>query len=187
MRVELLPGTDNVVRFPLERCERPTLELLREIAPDIRQVLNLAEVFGIDPPATDLRERTDAATAEHIANHVPADLPAREDVLRAMQGEAVNRAVAAVRAAHDVWSAEGDAQRLVLEAQNDPSFQTAPLTERADHLAEQAAVLTLEARARSEEAEGVARAVGFALRGEAWTPRNVTADAMALFNFPAAG
>ena len=29
MRVELLPGMTNVVRFPLERRARPTLELLR--------------------------------------------------------------------------------------------------------------------------------------------------------------
>jgi hypothetical protein len=187
MRVELLPGSENVFRFPLERCERPTLDLLREIAPDVRQVLNLAEVFGIDPPVTDLRERTDAATAEHIANHVPADLPARDDVLRGMQAEVVTSAVAAVRAARDAWSAEGVAQQSVLDAQNGASFQLWPLKMRADHLAEQAAVLTLEARALSEQAEGVARAVGFALRDEPWTPRNVAAEAMTLFDFPAAG
>ncbi len=38
MRVEVLPGMTNVVRFPVERRARPTLELLREIAPDVRVV-----------------------------------------------------------------------------------------------------------------------------------------------------
>src|SRR5208283_3801485 len=32
MRAELLPGMTNVLRFPVERRARPTLELLREIA-----------------------------------------------------------------------------------------------------------------------------------------------------------
>ena len=55
MRVELLPGMTNVVRFPVERRARPTLELLRGIAPDVREVLNLAEAFGMEMPLPDLR------------------------------------------------------------------------------------------------------------------------------------
>jgi hypothetical protein len=43
-------------------------------------------------------------------------------------------------------------------------------------LTERAAVLLVEAHVQSEEAEGAARAVGFALRGEAWTPRDVAAE-----------
>ena len=46
MRVELLPGMTNVVRFPLEHRARRTLELLRGVAPDVREVLNVAEAFG---------------------------------------------------------------------------------------------------------------------------------------------
>ena len=60
MRIELLPGMTNVVRFPVERRARATLELLRGIAPDVREVLSLAEAFGIEPPVHDLRERADA-------------------------------------------------------------------------------------------------------------------------------
>ena len=33
----------NVLRFPIERRARPTLDLLREIAPDVREVLNIAD------------------------------------------------------------------------------------------------------------------------------------------------
>jgi hypothetical protein len=65
MRVELLPGMTNVVRFPVERRARPTLELLRGIAPDVREVLNLAEAFGMEMPVPDLRERVDAASRAH--------------------------------------------------------------------------------------------------------------------------
>ena len=68
MRVELLPGMKNVLRFPIERRARPTLDLLREIAPDVREVLNIAEAFGMEPPAHGLREHVDAATAGHIAD-----------------------------------------------------------------------------------------------------------------------
>ena len=68
MRVDLLPGMTNVVRFPLERRARPTLELLRGIAPDVREVMNVAKAFGMEGPLPDLRERADIATAEHIAH-----------------------------------------------------------------------------------------------------------------------
>jgi len=40
MRIELLPGMTNVVRFPVERRARATLELLRGVAPDVREVVN---------------------------------------------------------------------------------------------------------------------------------------------------
>ena len=61
----------NVLRFPIERRASPTLDLLREIAPDVREVLNIAEAFGMEPPAHGLREQVDAATAKHIASQVP--------------------------------------------------------------------------------------------------------------------
>jgi len=33
---ELLDGMTNVVRFPVEQRARPTIELLRDIRPDLR-------------------------------------------------------------------------------------------------------------------------------------------------------
>jgi hypothetical protein len=41
--------------------------------------------------------------------------------------------------------------------------------------------LFIEALVAAEEAEGVARAVGLARRGEPWTPRDLRADEAALF------
>ena len=65
MRIEMLPGLTNVIRFPVERRARPTLELLREIAPDPREVGNVAEAFGLDYPVSGLRDAADASTAGH--------------------------------------------------------------------------------------------------------------------------
>ena len=76
MRIELLPGETNVLRFPVEQRARPTLELLRDLAPDVREVLAVAEAYGLDMPVNDLRDRVDLSTAEHIANQVPAARPA---------------------------------------------------------------------------------------------------------------
>ena len=45
MQIELLPGLTNVIRFPLEERVRPSIMLLHEIEPDVREVLNLAEAF----------------------------------------------------------------------------------------------------------------------------------------------
>lgn len=89
MRIELLAGMMNVVRFPTERRARPTLDLLRAIAPDVREVLNLADAFGIEAPVHDLRDRVDAETAEHIVNQVPAQGLAREAMLRELEAPVI--------------------------------------------------------------------------------------------------
>ena len=105
MRVELLPGMTNVVRFPLERRARPTLELLRAVTPDVREVLNVAEAFGMEMPVPDLRERVDAATAEHIANQIPAGGAEREAMLGELLEPVLAGALASCREAHDAWAA----------------------------------------------------------------------------------
>ena len=176
MRIELLPGMTNVVRFPVERRARATLELLRGIAPDVREVLSLAEAFGIEPPVHDLRERADAATADYIAAQVPPDAPTREAMLTELERSVVERAVAACRAAHDTSLEASGAQQLLLGAQTAGQFWIDGLRERAEALTERAATQLLTAHARAEEAEGVARAVGLARRGGTWVPRSVADD-----------
>jgi hypothetical protein len=57
MRIELLSGETNVLRFPVEQRARPTLELLRDLAPDVREVLAVAEAYGLDMPVNDLQDR----------------------------------------------------------------------------------------------------------------------------------
>jgi hypothetical protein len=181
--VELLPGMTNVVRFPVERRARPTLELLRGIAPDVREVLNLAEAFGVERPVPDLRERVDAATVEHIANQVPAGGAAREAMLCELLEPVVAGAIASCREAHDAWAAAAAAEETLRRARRTVYFRIEPLQERAVALAWRAAELMMIAHMGAEEAEGVARAVGLARSGKAWRPRDVRREAEELFRF----
>ena len=73
------------------------------------------------------------------------------------------------------WCARGGAGNFPSEA----------LEERAVVLARGAADCLFIARMRSQEAEGVARAVCFARGGEAWGPRDVRREAEEVFGFAA--
>ena len=180
MRIEMLPGMTNVVRFPVERRARPTLELLRDIAPDAREVLSIAEAFDLDIPGPDLRARVDQETAEHIVNTI-VDMRMLSSALDELANPTVARAVDACRAAHDASVAAAEAQKVLLSAQISGHFRLDPLRERAEALTLRTAELLIDAHMRVEEAEGVVRAVGFARRGEKWTPRSYRADEEALF------
>jgi hypothetical protein len=171
MRIELLPGLTNVIRFPVERRVRPTLDLLREIAPDAREVGSAIEAFGLEDPTVGLRDAVDASTADHIANHV-RDEPGRrrQEALAEMLNPLLEQAVIACRDAHDTAVAAAEAQQTLVHAQTTGGYWLEPLETKAEDLTERAVVLLVEAHRRSEEAEGVARAVGIALRGETWKP-----------------
>lgn len=182
MRIELVSGTDNVVRFPVERRARPTMNLLREIAPDVREVLQLVESFDLDGLAHDLQHGVDAEMADHILNHVrPEPGPQRRADLAALLAPLVACGVEACRVAHDAALAATKAQQRVVEAQTVGGYWLAPMEERAEALATTAAQLLIDAHVRAEEAEGAARAVGMAIRGETWMPFNLQAEAGALF------
>ena len=171
MHIELLPGLENVIRFPIERRARPTLELLREIAPDSREVSLTALAFGLEEPPHDLRRVVDRRTAEHILNEVPSEPgEVRTAMLAGMLEPLVAAAVEACRVSHDTSCDLVAAQRLLLEAESSGSLWTEKLGERADALSVRSAELLIEAHLRYEEVEGAARAVEGALRGEPWTP-----------------
>ncbi len=175
MRIELLPGTTNVVRFRVERRARPTLGLLRELAPDVGGLLNLAEAFAMEPPAPDLRAQIDAATADYIADNAPAIPDMLETFLSEVEDLAVRSAVASCREAHDAALAASEAQKVLFSAKTG-HFWLEPLQELAETRTEQATVLLLTAHAHAEQAEGVARAVALARQREPWTPRDVAAE-----------
>ena len=56
MRIELTPGMTNVVRFPIERRAKPSMDLVRDIAPDSREVSLVIELFGFDDDIDGLRD-----------------------------------------------------------------------------------------------------------------------------------
>ena len=173
MHIELLPGLDNVIRFPLERRVRPTLALLREIAPDVREVLQVAEAFGLEPPPHRLRQEVDRQTAEYILNEMPAEPDAsRRAALEGLLAPVVTAAVAACRASHDASVAAVALQERWAAAKASGSLWAAPLEARAEALTVRAAEVLVVAHTRCEEAEGAARAVNLALRGDLWLPEN---------------
>ncbi len=59
MNIELSPGLTNVIRFPVEQPARPSYALLTEIEPDIREVMNVAEAFGLEGVDPTLKDATD--------------------------------------------------------------------------------------------------------------------------------
>ena len=182
MRIELLPGLTNVIRFPVERRARPTLDLLREIAPDSREVGCAIEAFGLDDPTVGLRDAVDASTAEHILNQVPGEPgEARLSALDALLSPLLAQAVNACREAHDAAVAAGEAQQQLVRAQIEGGFWLEPIEERANELTFRAVDLLVEAHRSNEEVEGVARAVGIARRGETWAPIDRHGDVEELF------
>lgn len=182
MRIELLPGLTNVIRFPVERRARPTLDLLREIAPDAREVSSAVEAFGLNDPTLGLRDAVDFSTAEYILNHVCAEPgPKRQAALEGLLFPVVEQAIFACRKAHDAAVAAGEAQQTLLYAQTEGGFWLDPLAATAEDLTDVAVDLLVEAHRKAEEAEGVARAVGLAKRGETWAPINRHGDVHDLF------
>ena len=171
MNIELMPGLTNVVRFPIELRLSPSMALIHEIEPDVREVLNVGEAFFLVLPDPDLRDQVDAHTAAYIAEHVlpltPAERrPALDELLRPI----VARAVDACRKADRVGKRSVEAQQRLLQAQTAGSRWLEPLEQAADRLLQEAAELLILAHQRCQEAHGVNRAVSLARRDEAWTP-----------------
>ena len=182
MKIDTIPRTSNVLRFPVERRARPTLGLLCEIAPDVREVLVTAADFRLEPPPPDLREQADASTGEYVVDQF-AGLGVT-DLAVALQGlldPVVAKAVDACRAAYDLGFAASTARQAVMRAQAEGGYWLDPLRERAEALSLQAAEALLHAHLRAEEAFGVARAVDLARRGLSWAPRDRRAEAEGLF------
>ena len=57
---EAMEEWTNVVRFPSGLAMRPSMERLREMEPDVRDVLFVADSLGLAMPPADLRDRVDA-------------------------------------------------------------------------------------------------------------------------------
>ena len=180
MRVEMVAGFDNVVRFPAERRARPTLELLWELEPDVRWVVGLAETFELEMPDYTLSDTADAEAAGYIAGHIPAFGPERRMLLDELLEAALARAATACQDARDASADVAEAEARLAAAQASGGYWLDEMRTRIDGLALQMAKLSVVAHALAEEAKGVARAVRLARSGEAWTPRDFDADFEAL-------
>ena len=172
----------NVVRFPVEKRARPTIDLLRSVAPDSREVDLMAEAAGLAPPDYDLRHRIDQATNERIAlMQLPSKPAERRAALAKLLDQAVDIAIRACGQAKDDMDAAYHAQELFLQATEQGDNNAAALQARADRMLDHANKQRLVAHALCEEAEGISRAVSIALRGEKWQPFDLRAEAAELF------
>jgi hypothetical protein len=163
MQIEMLPGADNVIRFPVEMREKPSMRLLHQLRPDAHILFAQAEGLGFELPRHDLRDRTDQETAEHIAAHRDADGRVPEQFLDNLLEPLLDRAVAAASATAAQRSAESV---LAPDA----------LRERALEMTELAVRLGLEAHVLCEEMIGVERAVRYGRQGEPWVSRDQEAE-----------
>jgi hypothetical protein len=186
MATDVLPGASNVVRFPIEERGRPTLELLRTLAPDLRTVDIVSEAFGLELPSPNFRDRVDGEAAEHIVNNVePHPGAQRSEQLSGLLQPLVVAAVEAARVSRRAWSAVSEGRRKLAQARRAGGFWLQALVERVDVQERQAVEATMEAYLRAEEAEGVARAVSLARSGQAWAPRSTHADMETLLDHEA--
>ncbi len=182
MRWELLPGSSNVYRFPVEIAAKPTADLLRSVAPGVREVSLVAEAFGLEEPPMEVRNASDRAMAERIAATTcwPEDSRATGSALEAMLRLLVERAIRMCREAREAGSRSDDAAEKFVSAELEGGYWLKPLKDASDYWAMESARRLIEAYAAAETAFGAERAVGFALRGEAWSPFDVREEAEAL-------
>ncbi len=183
MRWELMPGTSNVVRFPVELVAKPTSDLLRSVAPDVREVSLVAEAFGLEEPPMEIRDGADRAMAERIAATTswPEDTIARRAALEAMLKPLIECAVRMCREAREAGFRSDEAAERFVGAQLEGGYWLKPLEDASDYWAWESARRLIEAYAAAEEVLGAERAVGFAIRGEAWRPFDAREEAEALF------
>jgi hypothetical protein len=181
MRIELTPGMTNVVRFPIERRAKPTMDLVREIAPNSREVSLVIESFGFDDDIDGIREAADQDMADYIAQKGArlSGAAQRAELDRLLQ-PIVDRAMSLCGEAHDASLAAAKAQRQVVEAQSEGGYWLTLLSERASARIFYAARLLVGAHVACQRAAGASRAIEIAKRGETWAPFDLHAEALAM-------
>ena len=177
MNIELMPGLENVIRFPVEERVKPSIMLLHEIEPDVREVSLIADSFRLNDLDDGMRHRTDEETALYIAEQIlPASPEELKKQLDALLDPVVKRAVDACRAAHAAAQKAMTAEKEAHAAKLAGAISLRPIEDHARILTEQAARMLVEAHNRAEEAHGVNRAVQFARDRESWRPFDINEE-----------
>jgi hypothetical protein len=121
MRWELLPGSSNVYRFPVELVAKPTADLLRSVAPDVREVSLVAEGFGLEEPPMEIRKASDRSMTDRIAATTcwPEDTTAKRAALEAMLKPLVERALRMCRESREAGLRSDEATEKFVSAELD--------------------------------------------------------------------
>jgi hypothetical protein len=101
--------------------------------------------------------------------------------LEAMLKPLVERALRMCREAREAGSRSDDAAEKFVSAELEGGYWLKPLKDASDYWAMESARRLIDAYAAAEEALGADRAVGFAVRGEAWLPFDLREEVEALF------
>ena len=177
MRLEMQPGLSNVVRFPIERRVRVSIDLLRDIAPDVREVGNVAAAFGYEQPDPGLRDRADQAMAAKLCElDLPVAPAARGSIVDAVFSTAMDLALAAIDAATVAGQKSNHAQATVARMIGNRGYCDEDVQAQADGLTRHGALTLLQAHVYAESALGAWRAAEIARKGERWIPRDATLD-----------
>src|ERR1700683_62189 len=160
MRYETLTLGGNVIRFPVELRAKPSIDLLIDVAPDLREVELIAAAFGFEAPDPEGRRRADRAMAERIAAmDLPIDRQERRAALNAILKPLVDRAVAACAQARQAsLRSEADNEKFA-KGQMEGGYWLAPLREAADYWAVEAARLQIVAHEAAQIGYRVGRAI----------------------------
>lgn len=171
MNLKLMSGSTNVVRFPVERRLSPSMELIHDIEPDMREVSLVGESFFLELPEPDLRQQVDAETAIYITDHIlPLTHDEQQVALEELLHPVLVRAVEACRHSSQVSRRSIQAQQRLLNAEVEGGPWLEPLQQAANTLINEAAKLLVLAHRRYQEAHGAYRAISMARHGETWTP-----------------
>jgi len=182
MEIDLLPGTDGVVRFPVERRARPTLVLAEELAPrsDLADAMADERANGEGRPNT-LVQAVDAFTMLAQALGFSMGGEASLAHLRAMNEVQVGRACTLGWAYRD---AEAAAEAAELKLRN---AKAAGFDGLVDGLHEQVrrcrsvwTACALAARAAADAARGAQEALDCHESGETWRRRTGSENGLLL-------
>jgi hypothetical protein len=162
----------SVIRFPVELVAAPSTQVLRALAPDAREVSLVAEAFALDEPDWNIRDRADAEMAAIVARRTdwPADPAEKRAALEGLLQQFVDQAVRLCRTSREAGRRSDEAAGKVVTAQTQGGYWMDALEEAMEACSYAWANSLIDAYEATQEAFGVERAIGMAIRGENWTP-----------------
>ncbi len=184
MEIDHLPGTDGVVRFPVERRAKPTLMLAEELAPrqDLADTMADERANGEGRPDT-LVQAVEAFTKLAAALEFSMGVEASLAHLRAMNAVQVERACTLGWAYRDAEAA-AEQDQLKLRTAEAVGYEGLldGLHEQVRRSRSKWTACALAARAAADAARGAKEALDCHERGEPWRRMTGEEGGMLLFD-----
>ena len=171
MRIEFIPGHENVERFPLERRLHPQVNTLREMCPDPHEVRCLAEAFQLPEPVWDIQANADKETNAKIATEMTGlGTEERKTILARWLIQSLRTGIdACVQAGRTAKKAD-QTLRSLQEARSQGLVDFRQLQDHACEITKLGAGNMIAAFIAAQTAIGQAHAIQLALNGHVWSP-----------------